>query len=298
LHLHVSSENFIPISQRIIAIGQLCFAFSLLFWYLFQPFMGEYFALRSRMLLYEYVMGTSDILKSRNKAQLEHQSHRFKQIPIDEQKLLKDDYQQLELLAKRASLKKIEDSLRVLIQNTPPFEQAWIFFSITIAILILLKKEGAKQAAWILPLIALAYAVDNQLTGKPSSFSPDYFLFPTEETIIQHYLDEPLASSPLEQKKQLERGWNRYLMAHWSSNAHENENGQLEESEFNFTLARLKALHFQLPSEWLHPFHKKLGLFSLSLYLLWNGLFAWVVNRPKGVFGLTTEGMAHTIPLT
>ena len=59
--------TFIPTSQRLMAIGQLCLVFSLMLWYMIQPFMGEYFALRSRMLLYEYVMGTSEILKSGKK---------------------------------------------------------------------------------------------------------------------------------------------------------------------------------------------------------------------------------------
>ena len=51
-----------------------------------------------------------------------------------------------------------------------------------------IKREGAKSAAWILPLIVLAYAVDNQFTGKSPSSPPDYQLFPTEEKIVQHYL--------------------------------------------------------------------------------------------------------------
>ena len=51
--------TFIPTPQRLMAIAQLCIAFSLLLWYAMQPFMGEYFDLRSRMLLYEYAMGTS-----------------------------------------------------------------------------------------------------------------------------------------------------------------------------------------------------------------------------------------------
>ena len=49
--------TFIPTSQRLMAIGQLCIAFSLMIWYLTQPFMGEYFALRSRMLYMNMYMG-------------------------------------------------------------------------------------------------------------------------------------------------------------------------------------------------------------------------------------------------
>jgi hypothetical protein len=266
------------------AIAQLCLAFSLMLWYMAQPFMGEYFALRSRMLLYEYVMGTSDILKAREgqEAKLERQSQRFQALPQMEQQLLKEDYQQLQAHAKRPAWRKIEDGLRVLIRDIPPFEQAWIFFSITIAILILLKKEGAKQAAWILPLIVLVYAVDNQRTGKSSFSSPDDSLFPTEELIVERYLKEPLAASPLVQKEQLERGWQLYLIDNWSSGLKEGD--PLEEAEFNFTLARLKLLHQQPRSEWLHSFHQRLQPLTLFIYFLWNGLFAWVVSRPLCVY--------------
>lgn len=273
--------TFIPTSQRIMAIIQLCLAFSLLLWYMMQPFMGEYFALRSRMLLYEYTMGTSEILKARTGEDVKmiRQTQRFNQLANEEQQLLKNDYKQLQDYAKRPTLKKIEDGMRLLIQDIPPFEQAWIFFSITIAILILLKREGAKQAALILPLIVAAYGIDNQLTGKLPSPSPDYGLFPTEEFILRRYLDEPLAATPLAQKEQLEKGWKQYLLENWSSDRKTSDS--LEEAEFNFTLARLKLLHAQPRSEWLHTFHEKLGPLFLILYLLWNGLFAWVVSGSK-----------------
>ncbi len=273
--------TFIPTSQRLMAIGQLCLAFSLMLWYVIQPFMGEYFSLRSRMLLYEYVMGTSDILKSRKgqEEKIERQTKRFQQLVESEQQLVKTAYQQLQAYAKRPTFQKLKDGIQTLIQKIPPFEQAWIFFSITIAILILLKVEGAQSAAWLLPLIVLAYAVDNQLTGKSPSPHPDSTLFPTEERIIEHYLNEPFSSSPRQQKEQLEKGWKRYLIENWSTNHTENEEVRVEEGEFRFTLARLNLLHGQPRTEWLNNFHKKLGPFFLFLFLLWNVLFARVVSR-------------------
>lgn len=273
--------TFIPTSQRLMAIGQLCLAFSLLLWYLVQPFMGEYFTLRSRMLLYEYVMGTSDILKSKKdqEKKLERQAERFKQLPESEQKLLTKDYHQLQTYAQRPAFQKIQDGIQTLMRDVPPFEQAWIFFSITIAILILLKVEGSKQVAWLLPIIVLAYSVDNQTMGKTPSDSPDFQLFPTEERIIQHYLAEPLAASPFAQKAQLEKGWKYYLIENWTKNPHEREEYQQEEAEFYFTLARLNLLHDQPRSEWLHSFYEKLNPLSLFFFIAWNVLFAWIINR-------------------
>ncbi len=277
---HLPPETFIPTPQRLMAIGQLCIAFSLLFWVAAQPFMGEYFGLRSRMLPYEFVMGTSEFLKT--EGQSERQINRFKELPVDQKNQVITDYQNLQVYAKRPTFQKILEGLHTLILDIPPFEQAWIFFSITLAILILLKVEGAKTAAWLLPLIVVAYSLDNQLTGKVIS-SPDLKLFPTEERIIHDYLNEPLSSSLLVQKDQLEKGWNRYLIDQWSKNTESNKSQQLEEGEFHFTLARLTILHNQPRSEWLNVSHEKLSLVSLIFFLIWNFLFAWVVSRPSQV---------------
>ncbi len=272
--------TFIPTPQRLVAIGHLCLAFSLMLWYLFQPFMGEYFMLRSRMLLYEYAMGTSEMLKARpgQEAKLERQALRFKQLPEKQREMLQQDYRILQNYAQRPVLQKIEEGVRFLIQKIPPFEQAWIFFSITIAILILLKIEGAKQAAWLLPLITLAYALDNQWTGKFPQSPSDYSLFPTEETLIRDYLTEPFATTPLAQKQQLEKGWQRYLIDHWSYPIPSSEEHRGEEAEFNFTIARLSLLHNQPLFQWIRgKFHERLGWLSLFVYFLWNILFVWII---------------------
>lgn len=278
-----SPQAFLPTKQRLITIGQLCAAFSLMLWYLVQPFMGEYFTLRSHLLLYEYVMGTSDILKTKKgqEKKLERQTERFKKLPESKQHLLIKDYQEIQTYAMRPPSQKVQEGVQILIKNIPPFEQAWIFFSIIIGILILLKKKEAKQAAWLLPLIVLTYCIDNQVTGKPSFLAPDLQLFPTEEKIIHHYLIEPLSPSFFRQKEQLEKGWQRYLIENWSTNQFDGENNRLEEAEFQFTVARLNLWHGQPLSKWLHRFHEKLNPIFLFFILVWNTLFAWIVSRSR-----------------
>lgn len=244
----------IPVPQRIMAIIQLCLAFSLLLWLLGKPFFGEYFSLRSRMLPYEYVMGTSK---------------HFEHLPTQERELIEADYRQLKAHAQRPASTKIEAGLRNLIQQVPPFEQAWIFFSIWIAIALLLNKEGARIAVWLLPVIVLAYAFDNQRSGKVLR-DPDHHLFPSEQLITEKYLQEPLSPDLRKQRKQLEQGWQRYLIAYWS------KGGSLADAEFNFTLARLKEFQGQPMAEWLYNFHEKQNPWVLLLYFAWNLLFAWV----------------------
>ncbi|MFI0434929.1 MAG: hypothetical protein ACH350_04270 [Parachlamydiaceae bacterium] len=279
---HSAPHSFIPTHQRLMAIGQLCIAFSLLLWYMFQPFMGEYFTLRSRMLLYEYVMGTSDPVKKRNgeEKKMERFAARFEQLPDHEKMLILTDYHQIQVYAKRSMLKKIMDGIHVFLLDIPPFEQAWIFFSITITILILLKVEGAKQAAWLLPLITIAFAIDNQLTGQTVS-SPDLSLFPSENMLVSQYVDEPLSQSAPIQQKQLKKGWDRYLVEKWSTEKDQSENHQIEEAEFKFTLARLQLLSGQPKSEWMNVFYEKRHPLILMIFVAWNIVFALIVSRSK-----------------
>lgn len=268
-------NTFLPLPQRLMAIVQLCIAFSLLLWYATQPFMGEYFALRSRMLLYEYVMGTSTAsnLSPVAEAKLKRQAKSFDKLP--DKDLLHSEYQQIEEYAKRPIFQKIEEGLHRLMFQVPPFELAWIFFSIVISIMLLMKREGAKQAAWLLPIIVMAYSADNYLTGKPPVVPPDHRLFPSEEVIVQNYLSEPFGSTPQMQKEQLERGWQRYLIEHWSSGSGES----LEEGEYRFTLARLNLLRQQPKSDWLFGYHEQQSGAILTLYFLWNLMFAWVMYK-------------------
>ena len=180
----------------------------------------------------------------------------------------------------------MKEGLYALLFRTPAFEMAWIFFSVTICILLLSKREGAQQTVWLLPIIILVFAVNNYLFTKPSMPSPDEALFPTEEMLIKDYLSAPLSPSILEQKKQLEEGWKRYLIDQWTSAKVKNleSHHQFEEAEFNFTVQRLKLLHFQSQAEWLGNFPKKSNLALLFLYFFWNIFFAWAVYTKKQTF--------------
>lgn len=260
--------TFIPTPKRILAIIQLCLAFSLILWYVSQPFMGEYFSLKSRMLLYEYAMGTSEINSSAN-------GERFSLLSPAQQQSILTDYKALQKQASRPFLTKLTDGFSILLIKVPPFELAWMFFSVVIAILLLLKVEGAQPVTWLIPLIALAFGLDNQFSGTAKSIDPDATLFPSEQTIVEQYLKEPLSSSWSKQQEQLAHGWNQYLIDQWSPEK------QLEEGKFNFTLARLQKLNGQQQKEWLFPFNEKRHPFILLSYLLWSVFFAWTMTRPS-----------------
>lgn len=270
---------FIPTPQRLLAITQLCLAFSTLAWFIMQPFMGEYFTVRSRMLPYEYVMGTSSLLKKQGPLdeKLQRNATRFQKLPNEEQHILLEDYRELNAYAARPVTQKMIDGVKVVLLAIPPFELAWLVFSIMTSILILLKYEGARTAAWLLPLIVIAYSADNQLTGH-RTIPPDATLFPSEERIFSDYLEEPLATSSLKEKDQLEKGWKNYLIREWSVDQKGTDDEKVEEGEFYFTLERLHLMHGQPRSEWLNTFHEKLNPLILLIFLLWNLFFAYSMS--------------------
>lgn len=278
------SGTFIPTPKRLCAIIQLCLAFSLFLWYAAQPFMGEHFTLRSRMLLYEYVMGTSPLLPPQSQEKLERNKERFRSLDQMEQGKILNDYQHIQKKASRSLFTKIAEGIKVVFLNIPSFELAWIVFAVLIAILVLLRTEGASLAAWLLPCIALVYGVDNRINGDSIPPSPDQALFPSEESLLVDYIKQPLASNWRHQQEQLLQGWQHYLVQHWSGlNGLREEqkewNRAIEEGEFNFTLARLNILGQQPESQWFNSFHKKESLYNLILYIGWNLLFAWIINR-------------------
>lgn len=261
-----------------LAIIQLCFAFSLLLWQASQPFMGDYFAVRSQMLLHEYVMGTAPTFKTAEE-QAARQAERFDSLPTKQREKILGDYHVLQQHVSRPFFDKIREGLYALLFETPVFELAWIAFAITISILILLKREGAARAAWLLPLIVIGYGIDSQLYGRSAVPAPDTVLFPTEKMLVEDYLQAPLSNHVPEQQTQLQHGWNQYLQKNWAEDATSHAD---EEALFNFTIARLKLWH-QHPAKYagVDP-HEKSGSVALLAYFLWNLLFAWKTQERVG----------------
>lgn len=237
---------------RILAIVQLCFAFSLLLWDISQQFLGEYFKIHSRLLVYEYVISNP----------------LFEHVSTDQKNEIINDYKTLLSYSQRPTLEKIREGLEKLAVKTPVFEQAWIFFSIIIAVLILLKVEGALESTITIFLITIGYCVVNYCFGHEEPTSLEEMLIPKEEFIIKNYITED--AKTIITKNLLEEGWKQYLIEKWS------KTGQVEEGEFYFTLARLNLIRREALSSWLDFYNKKQSIPILFIYLCWNTFFSVV----------------------
>ncbi len=279
--------TFIPTKARVLAILQLCLAFTAIVWSAGLPFMGELFDLKSQGFLYQTVMGNEELAKQIGKSQdavylahLQRNKNRFAELPLTVQEELVQRYNALQHKANALFTEKLYRSVQILVVETPPFEQAWIAFAIVISLMLLLRIEGALPALWLLPLIVVCYGVDNRLQGKESPKNLDLQLFPKEEVIVKDYLKEPLSQNILQQQQQLMHGWQMYLVQEW---AHETPSQdpklfeqQAEQGEFFFNVARLKIQTENLSSQ---PLHQKKPLLLILIYFLWNLFFAWSIHK-------------------
>lgn len=282
--------TFIPTTARVLAIVQLSLAFSLLLWHAFQPFMGDLFNYKSRILLIETVEGQG-LLAQRAAAelgadhaeQLERNRKRFAALPDSTKKLLSDLHTSWEKKLQLPVWKQVCRAIKRVAMGTSLWEQTWISLSIAICLLLLLKIEGAVHACWLLPLVTLFYGIDVWQHPIAKNTAPDEALFPTEQQIFEEYLYEEPAFSPLEQQNQLTRGWHLYLVKEWAPAVEEGEgegenlsfNQKVEDGEFAFQVARLELMALYPPSN----DDERQPLSLIAIYILWNFFFAWKITK-------------------
>lgn len=286
--------TFIPNKTRMVVIIQLCLAFALITWSAIQPFMGEFFSHKTRLNIYQMVMGNPQLIhtvpeetKNEIKEKINRNHSRFLLLPIDVQEKIQTQYKDLNAPTKTTFLEKTKRAFNILIFEIPPFSQAWIFFSIILSILLLLRIEGAQAASYLLPFIVLIYGMNNFLFAPLPPKSPDHSLFPSEKMIVENYLDEPFSHQILEQKEQLTKGWKRYLVQNWTKQEPSKDKAlfeqQVEEGEFFFQMARLDKLSGQPLIDTKTMLRTKEAPFVLMLYLGWNLFFALFVNRKNAL---------------
>lgn len=255
--------------MRAMAIIQLCLAFTALAWYAIYPFMGDWYAVKSQKLLFEAVMGKSDPKNAK----------RFENLPYSEQSTIERAYN--ELLVKRETPFATKSSFifRILIKEISPYEQAWIFFSILIAIFVLLQIKGVEHAIWILPALVLLFGIENHFKKIPEQTSS---LFPAEKLLVERYLDGNNSGSITQQREQLENAWKRYLIQEWGHEEPSSDSKQFQEQYDNafhsFNIARLKETLAKQGST-LSYTAKRESPIVILIYFVWNLLFAWSVFK-------------------
>ncbi len=269
LKKEIAPGTFISTPARLMAILQLCLAFTVLAWQAGYPFMGELFEIKSKLLVYDYVMGVNNATYA----------EQFSNLPEKKKEEILREYQTLKAHLGRPFVDKALDSVERVFFSLSPFKLLWIFFSIIIPILLLKKVEGAASVIWLLPLTTMVFIVHNRWYGEVVPLSKDTQLFPTEEIIVNNYLRHPLSSDLNLQEKQLRNGWELYLIEEWAKETPSSDAFQFtlqkEKGDFAFNLARLSGLEIK-PYKSFNNTQESYPV--LALYLFWNLSFALVVG--------------------
>jgi len=259
-------ETFISKPLRVLAIVHLCVVFSYLLWVGGYPFMGELFSVKSRKLVYERVM----------------KDERYEGISEIEKVGIERGYMELQGSMGTSFWTKLSMSLRIICWELPLFVKLWVVLSVVIPIFILMRIEGAVQAVWLLPVLAGLYAGDNHWYGGDPVVTEEMRLFPSEEKLVNKYLDGQLSNHIFEQEKQLKGAWNRYLVEEWANEEPSSDpiyySRQRADGDFAFQVARIGAMRRDGLPELGVLFRRKEPLVLYIVYFVWNLLFAVFVN--------------------
>lgn len=255
--------------MRYFAIAHLCIAFTIVLWHLSQPFVGDLFQAKANLLVYNEVMENQE---------------RYQALPKSDQRLIGAGYERAIEKKGAPFFAKLKASFVQLATQIPPFEQAWLLLSLIAPILLLKQVEGSHQIVWLLPILTLAYIADNQVNGTIPMPTAQEKLFPSEELLIEKYVQEALGPTIVEQHAQLKKGWNLYLIDAWVHEEPAQDAQQFQEQlsrgGYAFTVARAKALASSDSKQRATPFHKE-PLSILLAFLIWNALVALVSNSQR-----------------
>lgn len=256
---------------RTLLIIQLCFAFMMLAWYACFPFTGELYHFRSRLFLTQTVRGEKALLayvpeseREKTNEKLNLNAALFHKLPGYQQNEVTSDTRHYQKKLKSPFRRKIRSAFEILIWKLPLFKLSWMVFALLISFAILFRISGAVVTVWILPLLSLCYLLDNHFLERDRP-PPDAFLFPKIE---QHNFQEE---------------WDAYLTDQWSPSR------QVDEGEFYFNLARLKALREDVSYGSAFQFRGREPLAFLFLYFAWNLLFAYIIYKKEGAYDNATQ---------
>lgn len=229
--------------KKILVIFHLCVTCSWLFIYLGRPFLGEYFDVRSRLLLYEYVLAIPSAAFTKEEMVWRKQATEELSLEVLEQ--LNDQYRQLQIYAHRPIWKKMKEGVGFLFVKVPFIELVWIIGSLVVGIGLLKGRAMASQMAWLLPCLILT-----EVWLFPQNLrQPIDTLMPKESWLLSHYSKQALPPSFARQRQVLEEAWEEFLLKEWSFAPIDSERERrLVSGNLHFQAAKLLQPSLELDS--------------------------------------------------
>ncbi len=252
--------------MRTFAVTHLSILFSFLLFWVGHSFLAEHFVVQSRLRIYDYIF----------------QQETFLPLELSEERLerIQEDYDLLQTYGHRLKEQKRETRWKHLFTSVSQWTLLWSLFSFFTAWWLLREREGALPAAWLLPLILLL-----DLQTSPSSPLPpwenEHLLFPHEDTLVATYRDQPLSGGIQQQKRELEKCWEDYLLDRWlqeSVHLGKEREQQVKKAEFFFQAARLDVGSPLRKRDLLACLERPLPKKARSLLLLWQLGFCAILS--------------------
>jgi len=269
---------FIPKTARIASILQLCIAFTCFLWIASQPFMGDLFALKSEMTVFETLFGTRKAQTSIEEEKLKSFQEMYTLMSSEKKAALNRYYEQLQTKSSVSMLSKLKQSL-FLFWDASPLVLGLMLFSTAIPIMLLKRVDGAKAICWSLPVLAFTASMD---MPKQEHNTVEQMLVPSEKDLLDNFGSGPLSGSILDQHQQLQQAWQKFLIVMWGKETPSSDEvvfaKQTLKGEFAFIHARAIAkidVKIKLPSE------EKAAIPFLHIYAVWLLIFSWIASRYK-----------------
>lgn len=249
------ADNLTPdISKmaRIACILQLCVAFSVLLWILGSPFTEA---------LYENKKSLGEL----KWITTEH-SEMFQTLPQLEQNRLLTLQERVTIRMQEPFMQKLAKSVEGLFVGMPVSKLIWLLLAVILPIMVMKQTEGAREAFWMLPALAIIYAWQLMPLQTPES------IYPTESYLESKYMEKPLAGSMEIQKNNLELAWKDYVVTEWSkAPAYATQAEKFANGLYHFIVQKTLMEQEQ-------PVPKP-GAWTLMCYVVWNLFAAFAVSR-------------------
>ncbi len=250
---------------KLVVIIHLCFAFTYLSYLLLKPLLDDIFATKGKLDLIESVFQEKDL---------------FSALP-------ESSSQEIIQAARKIETQKrhyLSSLTHLLSKECSTICLGWLFFSVAISLALIFCLNGAKESAYLLPLLILIYGITLSFTEKPS---PQKTLYPSEEEVLNGYSSHD-SKKFFNKKVELERAWSYYLVTEWAKESpSENKEifkEQLRTGIFAFNLERTRRL---IRGEEIIStntyFRNRPSFFLWLFYLIWNSFFATYVSRKERI---------------
>ncbi|WP_098038580.1 hypothetical protein [Estrella lausannensis] len=271
----------LPFKLRFLSIIQLCIGFTLLLWMLLSPTLGKTYDDKKKLLLIESALG--DTQGAAFKLANDKEKQILERNQILSLSLTSDEKETLTAL-KRALVERQEQrTLGTLFHETAtaffanPYTLLYVLFSITVPLMILLRKQAAAGALLFLPLTAALFAYDNLLFSPVKQKTEEERLFPEESDLKETFLEVMGGESTSFSLPLALDLWmiQKHLNVAPSSDP---EIFSLQKEEANYRFLTLRALSQKNYLLSVKPV-ERMDKATLSLYFFWNVFFAVTCYR-------------------